>query len=111
MDWPISVAGSRRSLGGGGSVCGDGGQAGQDAEVAACDALAVPVVTGRADMTVIDRLIALATAAPAGDASPEARQAHRYAIARLAVDFVSGPGGLASALRTGLLGLEGQPSS
>ena len=35
--------------------------------------------------------------------SAEARQAHRYAIARLAVDFVSGPGGLASALRTGLL--------
>ena len=30
-------------------------------------------------------------------------QAHRYSIARLAVDFLSGPGGLASALRTGLL--------
>ncbi len=77
--------------------------AGQDAEVAACDALTVPVVTGHADMTVIDKLIALAATIPGNDASAEARQAHRYAIARLAVDFVSGPGGLASALRTGLL--------
>jgi hypothetical protein len=35
--------------------------------------------------------------------SPQAWQALRYGIARLAVDLVSGPGGLASALRTGLL--------
>jgi hypothetical protein len=76
--------------------------AGQDAEVAACDALTVPVVTGHADMTVIDKIIALASAGP-GPLTSEARQAHRYAIARLAVDFVSGPVGLASALRTGLL--------
>jgi len=75
---------------------------GTDAEVAACDALTVPVVTGRADMTVIDKIIALASAGPA-PLSAEARQAHRCAIARLAIDFVSGPGGLASALRTGLL--------
>ena len=98
--------------------------AGQDAEAAACDALTVPVVTGHADMTVIDKIIALAKPArhparpednplPAGTASDGtasdgtartvAWQAHRYAIARLALDFVSGPGGLASALRTGLL--------
>ncbi|MGH3295231.1 MAG: DUF222 domain-containing protein, partial [Trebonia sp.] len=38
--------------------------AGQDAEVAACDALTVPVVTGHADMTVIDKIIALARARP-----------------------------------------------
>jgi hypothetical protein len=75
---------------------------GKDAEVAACDALTVPVVTGHADMTVIDKIIALASAGPAPP-SAEARQAHRYAIARLAIDFVSGPRGLASALRTGLL--------
>jgi hypothetical protein len=75
---------------------------GTDAEVAACDALTVPVVTGHADMTVIDKITALAAAGPA-PLSAEARQAHRYAIARLAVDFVSGPAGLASALRTGLL--------
>jgi hypothetical protein len=113
--------------------------AGQDARAAACDALTVPVVTGHADLTVIDKIIALAsvsgggtpgdgTAAvssagdeagsvvstAAGGAAPTSRgsaeaasagaqQALRYAIARLAVDFVSGPGGLASALRTGLL--------
>jgi len=109
---------------------------GKDAEIAACDALTVPVVTGHADMTVIDKIIALAQAAPRGTltgpgATPAATgpasssaalgrpalgsrtpgapvsaaawQAQRYAIARLAIDFVSGPGGLASALRTGLL--------
>jgi hypothetical protein len=35
--------------------------------------------------------------------SPEAWEALRYAMARLAIDFVSGPGRLASVLRTGLL--------
>jgi hypothetical protein len=77
--------------------------AGQDAEAAACDALTVPVVTGHADMTVIDKIIALASAGPGSAGSAGAWQSHRYAIARLALDFVSGPGGLASALRTGLL--------
>jgi Domain of unknown function (DUF222)/HNH endonuclease len=77
--------------------------AGKNAEVAACDALTVPVVTGHADMTVIDKIIALASAGPGSSTSPQAWEAHRYAIARLAVDFVSGPGGLASALRTRLL--------
>lgn len=94
---------------------------GKDAEAAACDALTVPVVTGHPDMTVIDKIIALASAGTGGNAarpsiglrpadpvsasaaSSDAWQAHRYAIARLAIDFVSGPGGLASALRTGLL--------
>ncbi len=45
--------------------------AGQDAEAAACDALTVPVVTGHADMTVIDKIIALAKAGPGDPASPE----------------------------------------
>jgi len=35
--------------------------------------------------------------------SPQAWQALRYAIARLAVDLVSGPGGMAAVLRQGLL--------
>jgi hypothetical protein len=82
---------------------GDAYLADQDAEAAACDALTVPVVTGHADMTVIDKIIALASTAPGSDTSAGARRAHRYAIARLAIGFVSGPGGLASALRTGLL--------
>jgi hypothetical protein len=115
---------------------------GKDAEAAACDALTVPVVTGHADMTIIDQIIDLALTAyhhrpgakttdsdasgddctDGGDGglysaaghgshgsarltamSPGARDALRYTIARLAVDFLSGPGGLASALRTGLL--------
>src|SRR5271169_167119 len=124
---------------------------GKDAEAAACDALAVPVVTGHADMRVVDKIIALALAAagitldgdpaPAADGdddagpdgtsdgghhswgaagggpraasrarsrarerfTPDAAQALRYAIARLAIDFVSGPAGLAGWLRTTLL--------
>jgi hypothetical protein len=92
---------------------------GKDAEAAACDALTVPVVTGHADMTIIDRMIELALTAAdhhnhgAGDDGPQrakskplstqAWAALRYAIARLAVDFLSGPNGLAAQLRTGLL--------
>jgi hypothetical protein len=146
---------------------------GKDAEAAACDAVTVPVVTGHADMTVIDKIIALALAAAgitldgadpaaadsaagdgeAGDGgagdpggsgdgpeagaphrtggqrawaaagggaraasrarhrararaaqlTPEAKQALRYAIGRLALDFVSGPSGIAGWLRTTLL--------
>ena len=141
---------------------------GKDAEAAACDAVDVPVVTGHADMRVVDKIIALALAAagltldgapcpgPDGEASdpdgtgpddgdcddagrtsgdgqqawgiagagrgaptaraaararsrarerftPDAAQALRYAIARLAIDFVSGPAGLAAWLRTTLL--------
>jgi hypothetical protein len=95
----------------------DGYLAGKDAETAACDAMTVPVVIGHADMTVIDKIIAVALSGwhrPAGEdpaeppnpdpgMSPEAWQALRYAIARLAIDFVSGPSGIAAALRTGLL--------
>src|SRR5215472_2859258 len=153
----------------------DGYLAGKDAEAAACDALIVPVVTGRADLTVVDTMIALVLAAiggghraghtmggtgdsgdrdngsahtgdsesggsgipwtgdgdrenagragsengdvsagshgDAGSAgrersaalSPEAYAALRYAMARLAVDLVSGPAGLAAILRTQLL--------
>jgi hypothetical protein len=81
----------------------DGYLTGKDAEVAACDALTVPVVTGHADMTVIDRMIELALSAHGHQQSPAARDALRHAIARLAIDFVSGPNGIAAALRTGLL--------
>jgi len=122
---------------------------GKDAAAAACDAVAEPVVTGHADMRVVDKIIALALAAagltldgpgagpvygdedasPEGDSghrcwgtagdgpraasrarlrarqrfTPDAMQALRYAIARLAIDFVSGPAGLAGWLRTTLL--------
>ena len=56
---------------------------GKDAEAAACDAVAEPVVTGHADMRVVDKIIALALAAagitldgadpdPAGDGDDDA---------------------------------------
>src|SRR3984885_13361102 len=141
---------------------------GKDAEAAGCDAVAEPVVTGHADMRVVDKIIGLALAADgitldgadaapavdgedgdpdgtgaddgdhdgAGDSgdghrgwgiagagrgaaaaraaararsrarqrfTPDAMQALRYAIARLAIDFVSGPAGIAGWLRTTLL--------
>jgi len=107
--------------------------AGTDAEVAACDAIVSPVVTGCPDLSVVDAMIDLVLGvldeadlggrpAPAdgpqscGDRagegttkirstslSPEAWQALRYAITRLAVDLVSGPDRLAAILRQGLL--------
>ena len=40
---------------------------GKDAKVAACDALTIPVVTGHAGMSVIDKMIALASAGPGGN--------------------------------------------
>ena len=101
---------------------------GKDAEAAACDALIVPVVTGHPDMTVIDQVIELVLTAAGhgtggrgpgghggspGDSGgrpaaalplpPEDLAALRYRIARLAIDFVSGPPGIAALLRTGLL--------
>jgi len=88
---------------------------GRDAQAAACDALIVPVVTGSPDWAVIGQMITLiadayAHADAADDPSgrpqplpPEAWEALQYALARLAIQFVSGPGALASALRRTLL--------
>ena len=92
--------------------------AGKDAEAIACDALIVPVVTGAPDWALIARMITLITdacahAAAAADAAdpgrarplpPEAWEALQHALARLAIDFVSGPGAIVSALRRSLLG-------
>ena len=92
---------------------------GKDAEAVACDALIVPVVTGSPDWAIIGQMIALITGAyrhsPADDGggeaqgspqplAPEAWEALQYALAKLAIAFVSGPGALASALRRSLLG-------
>jgi Domain of unknown function (DUF222)/HNH endonuclease len=86
----------------------DGYLVGKDAEVAACDATTIPVVTGQVDMTVVDKIVELALSAgekpvKAKEMSPEAWRALRYAIVKLAVDLVSGPAGLAAYLRTQLL--------
>ena len=106
--------------------------AGKDAEVIACDALIVPVVTGSPDWAVIGQIITLATnayghhehhghdeqpgdpAQPGEPAAPpwlqalpaQAQEALLHGLARLAIDFVSGPGGIASALRRTLLGAQ-----
>jgi hypothetical protein len=81
---------------------------GKDAEAAACDALTIPVVTGQVDMALVDQMIELALSAgeervKSKVLSPQAWQALRYAMARLAVDLVSGPAGLAAHLRSQLL--------
>jgi Domain of unknown function (DUF222) len=90
---------------------------GKDAEAVACDALLVPVVTGSPDWAVISEMITLITSAYGHPATvggpqppappplaPEAWEALQYALAKLAIRFVSGPGALASALRRSLLG-------
>jgi hypothetical protein len=111
---------------------------GTGAQVAACDAITTPVVTGHPDLAIVDTMIGIVLAyldttgdsdtAAAGHSapgsashsdqgtggqgtattrskalSPEAWQALRYAIARLAIDLVSGPDGIASILRRSLL--------
>jgi hypothetical protein len=109
----------------------DGYLTGTDAETAACDAQTVPVITATMDPDVIDQMIGLArtaaetdghdarstghdtgghgtgghgtAAARPGALSPEAWRALRYAMARLAIDLVSGPAGVAAILRRGLL--------
>jgi Domain of unknown function (DUF222) len=84
---------------------------GADAEAAACDALIVPIVTGSPNWALISEMITLVTdayhhaSATAGaPLPPQAWEALQYALARLAIQFVSGPGALASALRRSLLG-------
>ena len=96
--------------------------AGRDAQAVACDALIVPVVTGSPDWAVIGQMITLiadayghAVGVQAADSPrpaqpswprplpPEQWQDLQYALARLAIHFVSGPGAIASALRRALL--------
>jgi hypothetical protein len=82
---------------------------GKDAEAVACDALIVPVVTGSPAWPVIDQMVTVVLDAtghrrPAQPLPPQAWEALQYALAKLAIEFLSGPGSLASVLRTGLLG-------
>lgn len=98
---------------------------GAAADAISCDALITPVVTGGADWPVIGQIVDLLLDALDGHApphrddavpapglppkpealplSPAAWRALLHEIARLSVGFVSGPGGLASALRTNLM--------
>ena len=96
----------------------DGYLTGEDAQAAACDAMIVPVVAGKLNSAVLDQMIALVLGAfghnpdrqahrdqlgrLSADAA-QARQALRHDLARLAINLVSGPAGVASTLRRGLL--------
>ena len=77
---------------------------GAEAQAAACDATVVPVVTGHIDWAALGQL----TGAFAGADQRPLNRAGRGRLARallgLAIDTLSGPGGLAAALRTGLAG-------
>ena len=112
------------------SVVGGDGAAwldGPAARAVTCDAIINPVVTGDVDIAALDHLVKLCVQldrldhaagraepaadsaevspadAPAAPASP-AREALQKAIIGKAVDLLSGPGGLASFLRTRQLG-------
>lgn len=94
---------------------------GKDAETAACDALISPIVTAAPDWDVAAEIVFLVLGALGqhrgtvppetdGDAGqppvplpPEAWAALLHAVGKLAIRFVSGPGAIASLLRTGLL--------
>jgi hypothetical protein len=100
------------------ALLGEGGYlTGADAEAAACDAMIVPVVAGSMNATVLDQMIGLVLGTFGHNPDREAHrdqieslaadaasaQALRYALAKLAVDLVSGPAGVGSILRRGLL--------
>jgi hypothetical protein len=91
---------------------------GDAAQAATCDATLTPVVTGDLDLRVLDDLVKLCVQLDhldddadqsAADTHPKApastsREALQQAIIGKAVDLLSGPGGLASFLRTQQLG-------
>ena len=86
---------------------------GKAARAVSCDATVIPVVTGQIDSGALDELVNLCLqyaghgphCAVPGPRPPtaEAMEMLRHAIIGKAVDLVSGPGGLASFLRTRLL--------
>jgi hypothetical protein len=96
---------------------------GRAAGAVACDATIIPVVTGQVDPAALDDLVSLCLqfaghgphcgSPPHPDPAPQpaprpptpqALEMLRHAIIAKAVDLVSGPGGLASFLRTRQLG-------
>jgi hypothetical protein len=100
------------------SVAGGDGAAwldGPAARAVTCDAALTPIVTGDVDTGALDRLVKLCVQLDRLDHAPDqdqpacapaspAREALQKAIIGQAVDLLSGPGGLASFLRTRQLG-------
>jgi Domain of unknown function (DUF222) len=123
-EWIIAVRARWAAARAAASVSGGDGAAwleGDAARAAACDAAVIPVVTGQVDTGVLDDLVDLCVqladgrsgqtddpTVPAGAGpaplTPQAREMLEHAIIGKAIDLVSGPGGLAAFLRTGLLG-------
>jgi hypothetical protein len=79
---------------------------GAEAQAAACDATVVPVVTGHIDPAALDRLTDAFAGADQRPLNRPGRGRLARALLGLAIDTLSGPGGLAAALRTGLAGTE-----
>jgi hypothetical protein len=124
QEWIAAVRGRWAAARAGASVAGGDGAAwleGDAARAVTCDAALAPVVTGDVDTSALDDLVRLcvelervehaaaqaetgqdeASATPTGAPGLEALQ---QAIIGKAVDLLSGPGGLASFLRTRQLG-------
>jgi hypothetical protein len=125
-EWTERIRGQWAAARAGASVTGTDGAAWLDGAAAAaftCDASITPVVTGEVNYAALDGLVKLCVelasldqAAPpgpaqasrpapaSGQAAARSREALERAIIGQAVDLLSGPGGLASFLRTRQLG-------
>jgi hypothetical protein len=121
-EWIELVRGRWAAARAGASVAGGDGSAwleGDAARAMTCDAALAPVVTGDISPGVLDDLVRLCVelarvdhaaaaagtgGAAEGPAAGTAREALRQAVIGKAVDLLSGPGGLASFLRTRQLG-------
>ena len=77
---------------------------GAEAQAAACDATVVPVVTGQIDWTALGQFTDTFADAHPRPLTPAGKRGLARALLGLAIDAVSGPGGLAAALRTHLAG-------
>jgi uncharacterized protein DUF222 len=77
---------------------------GAEAQAAACDATMIPVVTGHVDAAALGQLTDTLAAARQRPLSAVSRRRLARALLGLAIDAVSGPGGLAATLRAGLAG-------
>jgi hypothetical protein len=86
-----------------------GSLAGAEAASAACDASLVPVVSGQVNPGALEQMTDLYLAArasatnPPDTINPATRQRVKATLLRWAVEALSGPGGLASHLRTSML--------
>lgn len=89
---------------GGTSPARPGWLAGAEAQAALCDATFIPVVTGQVDPAALGRLTGTFAAAYRRPLTPAGRRRLARALLSLAIDSVSGPGGLAAVLRTQLAG-------